>query len=90
MPRPFPGRQTGERAIGTVPPQANTRPAQGALELSAPETARDIGIFSVAEHLALLRHELGEVMDRVTFPPATAVTPADPDQIDDDPYPVDL
>jgi hypothetical protein len=38
-----------DRAIGTVPPQTNTPPARAALELSAPETARDIGIFSVAE-----------------------------------------
>jgi hypothetical protein len=38
----------GDRAIGTVPPQTNTRPARGALELSAPETARDISIFNVA------------------------------------------
>jgi hypothetical protein len=43
-----------------------------------------------AAFLALLRHELGDVMDRVTFPPATAVTPASPEQSDDDPYPVDL
>jgi transposase len=39
-----------DRAIGTVPPQTNTLPAQCALELSAPDNARDIGIFSVGEH----------------------------------------
>jgi hypothetical protein len=41
----------GDRAIGTVPPQPTRRRREAALELSAPETARDIGISSVAEHL---------------------------------------
>jgi len=48
----------GDRAIGTVPPQIKRRRREAALEFSAPETARDIGIFSVAEHTHWLQHWL--------------------------------
>jgi hypothetical protein len=48
-------RQFDDRTIGTVPPQIKRRRCQAALELPAPEIARDIGIFSVAEHPGLLQ-----------------------------------
>ena len=37
-----------DRAIGTVPPQPTRGRREAALELSAPETARDIGISLVS------------------------------------------
>jgi hypothetical protein len=39
----------GDRVIGTVSPQTNTRPARSRIEIATPETVRDIGVFSVAE-----------------------------------------
>jgi hypothetical protein len=44
----------GDRAIGTVPPQVKRCRREAALESPAPGTARDIGIFSVAEHISHL------------------------------------
>ena len=52
--RPVPGHQMGDRAIGTVLPQPTRGWREATWELPAPETARDIGIFSVAEHMAAL------------------------------------
>lgn len=37
-----------DRTIGTVPPQTIRRLPEATLELGAPETARDVGISSVA------------------------------------------
>jgi hypothetical protein len=51
--RPVPGHQMSDQAIGTVPPKPTRGRREATSELSAPNTARDIGIFSVAE----VRHE---------------------------------
>lgn len=45
-----------------------------------------------AAFLTFLRHELGDIMDRVTFPPQDAVRPETDtlDEYGDEPYPVNL
>lgn len=57
------------RAIGTVPPQTKLRRPRAAIELSAPETARDVGTFSAAQHPDAMWRAIG-----VEPPPADPET----------------